>query len=128
MRYLVMVKYNENATPPPQALLDALAKNRQEAKQAGVLVAVGGLFPSALGARVRLSRGNLTVTDGPFAEAKEVVGGYSVYEVQAKQEAIDWTYRFMRLFLEHWPSGECEAEIRQIFEAPEINLNQKETQ
>jgi|SRR5579864_1713548 len=127
MRYLVMVKYNENGTPPPQSLLDALAKNRQEAKQAGALVAVGGLFPSASGARVRLSGGNLTVADGPFTETKELVGGYSIYEVESKQEAIDWTIRFMRLFAEHWPSGECEAEIRQIFEAPEISLNQKET-
>src|SRR5262249_46937556 len=119
MRYLVMVKYNENAAPPPQTLLDALAKNRQEAKQAGALVEVGGLFPSAVGARVRLSGGRLTVTDGPFTETKELVGGYSVYEVEAKQDAIDWTYRFMRLFAEHWPAGECEAEIRQIFEPPE---------
>jgi hypothetical protein len=119
-----MVKYNENGTPPSQVCLDAIARNRQEAIQTGALVAVGGLFPSSLGARVRLSGGNLTVTDGPFTEARELVGGYSVYEVEAKQEAIDWTYRFMRLFAEHWPSGDCEAEIRQILEAPEISLNQ----
>jgi hypothetical protein len=124
MRYLVMVKYNENGTPPPQALLDALAKNRAEAKQAGALVEVGGLFPSASGARVRLSGGKLTVTDGPFTETKELVGGYSVYEVKAKQEAIEWTYRFMQLFAEHWQTGECEAEIRQILVAPEFNVNQ----
>ena len=97
MRYLVMVKYNENATPPPQALLDALARNRLEARQAGALVEVGGLFPSASGARVRLAGGRLTVTDGPFTEAKELVGGYSVYEVKDKQEAIEWTYRFTTL-------------------------------
>jgi hypothetical protein len=121
MRYLVLVKYNENETPPPQALLDAIAKNRREAKQAGALVEVGGLFPSASGARVRVSGGRLTVTDGPFTETKELVGGYSVYDVEAKQEAIDWTCRFMQLFAEHWPAGECEAEIRQIFAAPEPN-------
>jgi hypothetical protein len=119
MRYLVMVKYDENGTPPPQSLLDALAKNRLEAKQAGALVEVGGLFPSALGARVRLSGGRLTVTDGPFTESKELVGGYSVYEVKSKQEAIDWTHRFMRVFAEHWPEGECESEVRQILEPPE---------
>src|SRR5262249_42615831 len=115
------VKYDENATPPPQALLDALAKNRQEAKQAGALVAIGGLFPSTSGARVRLSGGTLSVTDGPFTETKELVGGYSVYDVKTKQEAIDWTYRVMRLFAEHWPAGECEAEIRQVF-APEVSV------
>jgi hypothetical protein len=119
MRYLVMVKYRENATPPPQSLLDALAKNRQEAKQAGALVEVGGLFPSAMGARIRFSAERLTVTDGPFIEAKELVGGYSIYNVKSKQEAIDWTHRFMELFQVHWPGGECEAEIRQIFDAPE---------
>jgi hypothetical protein len=118
VRYLVMVKYNENGTPPPQVLLDALAKNRQEATQAGALMEVGGLFPSALGARIRLTGGSLTVTDGPFTETRELVGGYSVYEVKSKQEAIEWTYRFMRLFAEHWPAGECEAEIRQISEGP----------
>ena len=118
MRYLVMLKYNETGTPPPQILLDALAKNRQEASQAGALVEVGGLHPSALGARIRLTGGCLTVTDGPFTETRELVGGYSVYEVKSKQEAIEWTYQFMRLFAEHWPAGECEAEIRQIFEAP----------
>jgi hypothetical protein len=120
MRYLMMVKYNENGTPPPQTLLDALAKNRREAKQAGVLVEVGGLFPSALGARVRHSGGRVAVTDGPFTECKELVGGYSVYEVKEKQEAIDWACRFMQLFAEHWPAGECEVEIRQILEAPEF--------
>jgi hypothetical protein len=128
MRHLVMVKYSENGTPPPQALLDALARNRQEARQAGALVEVGGLFPSALGARIRLTGGGLTLTDGPFTETKELVGGYAVYEVKSKQVAIEWTYRFMRLFAEHWPAGECEAEIRQIFESPEFELNQREAQ
>jgi hypothetical protein len=118
MRYLVMVKYNENGTPPPQGVLDALAKNRQEAMQAGALVEVGGLLPSALGARIRLTGGSLTVTDGPFTETRELVGGYSVYEVKSRQEAIEWTHRFMRVFAEHWPAAECEAEIRQIFDAP----------
>src|SRR5262245_60761756 len=126
MRYLVMVKYNENATPPPQALLDAIAKNHVEAKAAGVLVEVGGLSPSASGARIRLAGGSLTVTDGPFPETKELVGGYSVCEVKTGQEAIEWTHRFMRLFAEHWPAGECEAEIRQIFHAPEFDPNQTE--
>jgi hypothetical protein len=123
MQYLVLVKYNENGTPPPQVLLDAIAKNRQEASQAGALVEFGGLFPSALGARIRLTGGSLTVTDGPFTETRELVGGYSVYEVKSRQEAIEWTYRFMQLFAEHWPEGECEAEIRQVFESPEITLN-----
>jgi hypothetical protein len=116
MRYLVMVKYDENGAPPPQSLLDALARNRLEAKQAGALVEVGGLLPSATGARVRVAGGRLTVTDGPFTETKELVGGYSIYNVKSKQEAVDWSYRTMQLFAEHWPEEECEAEVRQIFE------------
>jgi hypothetical protein len=116
MRYLIMVKYDENGTPPPQSLLDAIARNRLEAKQAGALVEVGGLLPSATGARIRLAGGRLTVTDGPFTESKELIGGYSVYDVKSKQEAVDWAYRFMQVFAEHWPEGECEAEVRQIFD------------
>jgi hypothetical protein len=123
MRYLVMIKYDENGTPPPQSLLDALARNRLEAKRAGALVEVGGLLPSAIGARIRLAGGRLTLTDGPFAETKELVGGYSVYNVPSKQEAVDWAYRTMQVFAEHWPEGECEAEVRQIFDAPEVNLD-----
>ncbi len=126
MRFLVMVKYDENAPPPPRALLDALAKNRQEARQAGALVAVGGLLPSAAGARVRVAGGQLTVTDGPFTETRELVGGYSVYEVRSKEEAVEWTCRAMRLFAEHWPAGTCEAEVRPIFDAPAANPNPKE--
>lgn len=120
MRYLVMVKYSEKATPPPKSLLDAIEKRRQEATQAGALMEVGGLFPSSMGARIRLSGGRLIVTDGPFVEAKELVGGYSVYDVKSKQEVMDWSYRFMQLFQEHWPGGECEVEIRQIFEAKDL--------
>jgi hypothetical protein len=116
MRYLVMIRYDENGTPPPQSLLDALARNRSEAKQAGALVEVGGLLPSATGARVRVAGGRLTVTDGPFVETKELVGGYAVYNVKSKQEAVDWAHRTMQVFAEHWPEGECEAEVRQIFE------------
>lgn len=126
MRYLVLVKYRENSTPPPQSLMDALAKNRQEAKAAGALVEVGGLFPSAMGARIRLSGGKLTVTDGPFIEAKELVGGYSVYDVKSKQEAMEWANRFMQVMQKHLPGGECEVEIRQIFEAPEFKSGKEE--
>jgi hypothetical protein len=127
MRFLMMIKYNETETPPPQSLFDALARNRLEAKQAGALVECSGLLPSTDGVRVRLSGGKLIHTDGPFTETREVVGGYSVYEVTAKQEAIDWTHRFMQCFAEHWPAGECEAEIRQVFEAPEFRVNQEGT-
>jgi hypothetical protein len=98
----------------------AIAKLGEEATRAGVLVETGGLLPSAMGARVRLSAGKLTVTDGPFTETKELIGGYAVYDLKSKQEAIEWTSRFLGLHKEHWPNWEGEAEIRQIFEAPDF--------
>ena len=118
MRFLNMIKGRENMGPPPNALMVAIAKLGQEAMKAGVLIETGGLFPSAMGAKVRLSGGNLTVSDGPFAETKELIGGYAVYEVKSKQEAIGWASRFMQLHVDHWPGWEGEAEIRQIFDAP----------
>jgi hypothetical protein len=118
MRFLNVIKGRENVGLPPKALMLAIAKLGEEAKKAGVLIETGGLFPSAMGARVRLSGGNLAVTDGPFTEAKELIGGYAVYDVQSKQEATSWALRFMQLHKDHWPDWEGEAEIRQMFDAP----------
>ena len=118
MRFLNMIKGREHVGPPPNALMAAIAKLGEEAMKVGVLVETGGLFPSAMGARVRLSEGNLAVTDGPFAEVKEVIGGYAVYDVKSKEEAVTWATRFMQLHKDHWPGWEGEAEIRQIFDRP----------
>ena len=115
MRFMVMVKGPENAGPPPKALMDAIAKLAEESTGTGMLVEMGGLLPSPMGARVRIRRGMLNVTDGPFTESKEVVGGYAVYEVGSKEEAVEATVRFMELHKEHWPGWEGEAEVRQIF-------------
>jgi len=76
---------------------------------------MGGLYPSAAGARVRLTNGKLHVIDGPFTEAKELIGGYAIFEVPSKHEAIVWTQRFMEAHLRHWPGWEGETEIRQIY-------------
>jgi hypothetical protein len=99
--------------------MEAISALAQEAMQAGVIVEMGGLYPSALGARVRLSAGKLNVTDGPFTEIKELIGGYAVFDVKSKQEVIDWTSRFMKLHADHWPGWEGETEIRQVFEGPD---------
>lgn len=115
MRFMTMVKSSENAGPPPTALSDAIAKAVEEATKNGTLIEAGGLFPSAQGTRVRLSAGKVTVTDGPFSEAKEVVGGYAIFEFKSKQEAIDATLHFIQLHKEHWPGWEGESEVRQIF-------------
>ena len=116
MKFMTLVKSAETGSPPPPALMDAIMRLGEEATRAGVMVETGGLYPSAMGARVRLSNGKPSVTDGPFAEAKEIIGGYAVYQVQSKAEAIEWTQRFLQVHHEHWPEWEGEVELRQIFE------------
>src|SRR5262245_66270209 len=103
MRFMTFVKSAERAGLPPKALMDAIAKLGEEATKAGTLVQTGGLLPSATGARVRLADGELTVTDGPFVETKELVGGFAVFEVKSREEAIEQALRFMRVHKEHWP-------------------------
>jgi hypothetical protein len=115
MRFMTMVKSVENSGPPPKALMDAIMNLGIEASKEGVLVESGGLAPTANGGRVRLVDGQLTVIDGPFSEAKEVIGGYAVYELASKADAMRWAQRFMELHREHWPGWEGEAEVRQIF-------------
>ena len=120
MRFMVMVKGSEQAGPPPKELMVGIDALGAEAAQAGVLVETGGLLPSTRGARVRLAKGRLHVTDGPFTESKEVIGGYAVYEVPSKEEALAWTKRFMELHREHWQGWEGEAEVRQVFSAADF--------
>ncbi len=104
MRFLSIVKAAENQGSPPQALLDAIARLTEDSLKDGSLVQTGGLGTTTTGARVRIAGGKLTVTDGPFTEAKEVVGGYAT---------------FMRLHQQHWPGWEGECEIRELcFLAP----------
>jgi hypothetical protein len=119
MRYLSIVKTNENQGAPPQALLDAMDKFVQESLADGSLVETGGLGGTATGARIRMSRGQLSVTDGPFTEAKEVVGGYAIIAAATKREALEAARRFMQLHVEHWPEWEGECELRElVFLAP----------
>lgn len=120
MKFMTLVKSAESAGPPPQPLMDAIAKLGEEAARKGVMVDMGGLMPSAMGARVRLSGGTITVTDGPFAESREVVGGYAVFDVPSKEDAIYWTTRFMEVHKEHWKGWEGETEIRQLFEGAPV--------
>ena len=118
MRFMMLVKSAENKGVPPKELMDAIAKLGEEANKAGTMITTGGLAPTSMSTRVRVSRGQLTRTDGPFTEAKEVIGGYAVFELKSKEEAIKATTHFMELHKKHWPGWEGETEIRQIF-APE---------
>jgi hypothetical protein len=113
MRFMMIVKSAENSGPPPKALMDAVAKLAEEATHAGEMIESGGLASTATGARVRLSGGKVAVTDGPFTEAKEVFGGYAVFELKSKKEAIERTVAFMELHKQHWPGWEGVTEIRQ---------------
>jgi hypothetical protein len=114
MRFMMIVKHAERPGLPPKELMDAIAKLSEEAVKAGTMLGSGGLGPTALGTRVRLSGGQLTVTDGPFTEAKEIVGGYAQFELKSKEEAIEGALRFMELHKKHWPGWEGETEIRQM--------------
>ncbi len=118
MKYMAVVRSAEGAGMPPPALMEGIANLGIEATKAGVLVETGGLLPSAGGALVRLKDGELIVTDGPFAEAREVIGGYAIYNVSSKSEVLEWTRRFMELHKLHWPGWEGESEVRQIMDGP----------
>ena len=115
MRFMMLVKSGENKGLPPKELMDAIAKLAEDSNKAGTMIATGGLAPTSMSTRVRVSRGQLTTTDGPFTEAKEVVGGYAVFELNSKEEAIEGAKRFMELHKKYWPGWEGETEIRQIF-------------
>jgi hypothetical protein len=115
MQFMMLVKHAENCGAPPKELMDAMAKLSDEAVRAGTIRGSGGLAPTAKSTRVRLSGGQIKVTDGPFTEAKEIIGGYAVFELNSKEEAIEGAVRFMELHKKHWPGWEGETEIRQIF-------------
>ena len=115
MRFMMMVKHAENSGPPPKELMDAMGKLVEEAFKAGTMILTGGLAPTAQTMRVRLARGRVTATDGPFTEAKEVVGGFAIMEFKSKEEATEAALHFMELHKQHWPGWEGESEIRQIF-------------
>ena len=115
MKFMMIVKHAENQGPPPKALMDAIAKLAEEDTKAGTMLGSGGLTGTGQGARVRLSGGKVTVTDGPFTEAKEVIGGYAQFELNSKEEAVQGAVRFMELHKQHWPGWEGETEVRQMY-------------
>ena len=126
MRFMMMVKHAENQGPPPKGFMEVMAKLGEEAVKAGTMVVSGGLAATAASTRVRLSGGQIKVTDGPFTEAKEVVGGYAEFELKSKEEAIEGAVRFMELHKKHWPGWEGETEIRQIFGPEDFAQHVKE--
>lgn len=121
MRFMMMVRHKEMQGPPPKELMDAISKLADEAVKSNSMIANGGLAPLAASTRVRLSQGKVTALDGPFAEAKEVVGGFAIFELKSKQEAIDSAVEFMELHRKHWPEWEGETEVRQVFDPEDFS-------
>jgi hypothetical protein len=111
MKFLSIYKTVERTAPPTQEEMARMGKLVEEGMKTGYLLGTEGCLPSALGARVRFSNGKLTVTDGPFTESKEVVGGFALLQANSKEEAIQLAKNFLQV------AGEGECEIRQIFEA-----------
>jgi len=114
MQFLMLVKHGENPGPPPKEFLDAMAKLGENAAKSGTMIASGALVPIAKSTRVRLARGQVTAVDGPYTEAKEVVGGFAMFELKSKEEAIEGAVQFMELHKKYWPGWEGETEVRQV--------------
>ena len=110
MRFLSIYKTAERPTPPTPEEMAAMGKLIEEGMKAGWLLATEGCLPTSLGVKVRRSSGKLSVNDGPFTEAKEVVGGFAILKTNSKEEAIELARKFLEV------AGDGECELRQIYE------------
>ena len=114
MRYMMFIKHTEDYRngDVPARLYEEMGKFIEETTKSGNFVGGAGLQPSSAGARVRIKSGAITVTDGPFVESKEIVGGYAIIEAKSRDEAMTLARRFMDLHLKYWPGFEGECEVR----------------
>jgi hypothetical protein len=115
MRYITFVKMAEDVGNPPPALVEAMGRELEEAFASGSILDAGGLSGMADSTEIRLAGGQITRTDGPFAEGKEVAGGYAIVEARSREEAVEGARRVIELHLEHWPGWEGSVEVRQMF-------------
>ena len=120
MRFMMMVKADpdyEAGRPPKPELMEAMNKLTVEQRKAGILLETGGLLPSSAGARVRNAGGKLSVIDGPFAETKELIGGFAIVQAKSREEAIQMAREFMKLHSDILGSSyEGECEVRQMYD------------
>lgn len=114
MRYMVFVKMSEHVGDPPPALVDAMSREMGQAFADGSMVMAGGLYPASQSTEIRVDEGAVTTVDGPYAEVKEVIGGFSVLEVDSDEKAHQMAGRVVELHREHWPSWNGAVEIRRI--------------
>lgn len=116
MRYLSIFKSEERDAPPPPEEVAQMEKLIKEMSAAGKLLATEGCLPTERGVRVRRSGGDWTVTDGPFTESKEVVGGFALLLADSKEEAIELTKRFLDV------AGDGECEVRELYHVPALSM------
>jgi hypothetical protein len=118
MRYMMFIKHTESydRADVPASLYEEMGKFIEETTKNGNFVTAAGLQPSSAGARVGLRGGKITVTDGPFAESREIVGGYAIMDAKSREEALALARRFMELHQKHWPAFEGECEVRPLEE------------
>lgn len=116
MLYMFLTSGAETGLVPPQRMIDEIEKLTEQEMAAGRMIARGGLLPTAMGsARLESRRGKLKMTDGPFAESKEVLGGFAIFEFATREEAIASLQSFMELHREHWPEWDGVCEMRPMF-------------
>jgi hypothetical protein len=118
MKYLTFIRHAESyrQSGPPAALMEAMGKFVEKSLRDGSLDSTGGLLPSKDGVRVRLADGKITVTDGPFTESKEVIGGWAILKTDSKAEAVRIATEFMELHRKYWPGFDGESEVRPMFD------------
>jgi hypothetical protein len=112
MRFMYIVKHPGSPGSPTPELMEAMHKLADREIKAGRMLDNGGLTPASMGAQVRIAEGKLSVIDGPFVEAKEVVGGFAIFELRDKEEAVAMAKEFMQLHLDHMPGWEGTCELR----------------
>jgi hypothetical protein len=128
MRYMFLVSGVETGAAPPQRMIDEIEKLAAQETAAGRMLARGGLLPVAMGsARVESRRGKLKTTDGPFAETKEVLGGFAIFEFATREEAIASAEHFMELHARYWPEWEGTCEMRPMFGFGSVAVTEDQT-
>ena len=123
MRFMIIVKAtrdSEAGKQPPESLFAEMAAYHEALVKAGVLLDGAGLQPSSKGWRIRYAGNKRTIVDGPFAETKELIAGYTLIQTKTREEALEWARRFPNPTIDH---GECEIEVRQLFELEDFEPN-----
>jgi hypothetical protein len=116
MKYMMFIKHPESVRfeDVPKGLLDAMGEFVGGAMKTGAMIDTAGLKPTSEGSRVKLSGGKIRVTDGPFTESKEIIGGYALVNATSKADAMVFARKFMELHQKHWPAFEGECEVRPL--------------